>query len=380
MIDFGVSADEFRAGYFESRPYLKKAAVPEATFAWRDLDVVLHQIDASGPALQLWNGGLVPEDDFTQRALELGAPRRRVDKRRLLEQLRRGATLVINGFERWSPPAARLCSCVARFAEAPALGNAYLSLGGRGTFGKHWDTHDVFAIQLIGRKRWRVFAPTFPLPLTHHSHDRSGQQCPAEPELEVTVEEGDVLYVPRGWWHHVVPMQMGSFHLSVGCYLPTVFDYVVQTSAKYLERQLAARQSFSADDYRGVVAELLANLEPVLADPANAAAFARDSVDRERMNAEFNLALLGSPATALSGTALLSLATFGAPRLEDGTLLVNGVRLSLPPLCRTIVAALSGCDSMSVDELCARVDDAPPDAVRRAVVDLSRQDVVTIQS
>jgi ribosomal protein L16 Arg81 hydroxylase len=193
------------------------------------------------------------------------------------------------------------------------------------------------------------------------------------------MEEGDV-YLPRGWWHHVIPLQVGSFHFSVGCYLPTLFDYVVQTSAKYLEQQVGARRSFSPDDSRETVAELIESLKSVLADQANAAGFERDFVSRERMNAEFNLAFLDSPAPTLPDTAALSLATFSAPKLTGDTLVVNGVRHSLEPLSRAIVVALSGRGSLSVGELCARIENAPPDAVRRAVLDLARHDIVTIQS
>jgi ribosomal protein L16 Arg81 hydroxylase len=293
--------------------------------------------------------------------------------------MQRGATLQLNWLERHSIEAKRLCLEVGRFAGTHTTGNAYLSFSGDGTFGKHWDTHDVFAIQLIGKKRWRVFPPTFPLPLTFQTHDRIGHQCPAEHALEVLMEEGDMLYLPRGWWHHVIPLQAGSFHFSVGCYSATVFDYIVQTSAKYLEQQGEARRSFSTEDYREGVVKMIRQLESVLTDGATASAFARDYVSRERMNAEFNLAFLDSSAT-LPDAARLSLATFAEPRLEGSTLYVNGMQLALEPLSHAIVAALSDHASLSVSELCARVAHAPSEAVRHAVLALSRYDVVTIRS
>jgi hypothetical protein len=125
---------------------------------------------------------------------------------------------------------------------------------------------------------------------------------------------------------------------------------------------------------------MMENLKSVLADQSNAAAFERDFVSRETMNAEFNLASLDPAAPELADSALLSLATFSAPTLEGGTLVVNGMKRSLEPLSRAIVAALSGCGSLSVGELCARVENAPPAAIRRAVLYLARHDIVTIQS
>ena len=380
MIEFGLSRREFRASYFEQQPHHFRGVLQERPFTWSSVDRLLHTVEPAGQTLRLFHHGQVPEQAYTDEFVEIGKPRRRLNKPKFYEYLQRGATLQLNWLERYSVEAKRLCLEVGRFAGAQTSGNAYLSFSGDGTFGKHWDTHDVFAIQLIGRKRWRVFAPTFPLPLTLQSHDRSGHRCPAEPSLELTLEEGDVLYLPRGWWHHVVPLQGGSFHFSVGCYTPKVFDYLVQTAAKYLEQHVGARRSFSPDDYRETVEDLLGQLKPVLLDPANAAGFERDFIGRERMSAEFNLAFLDSPASALPDSALLSLATFSAPRLDGGVLVVNGAPVSLEPVSRAVVAALSGCNALSVGELCARLQNTSPDATRRAVLDLARHDVVTIQS
>ena len=254
-----------------------------------------------------------------------------------------------------------------------------MSFTGDGSFGQHWDTHDVFVIQLIGRKHWRIYEPTWPLPLTRQTNDRSGHSCPAEPAIELILEEGDVMYVPRGWWHHVIPLQVGSFHLSVGTYSPTLFDYIVQTSAKYLEQQVSARGAFSRNDYAAALNDVMGQLRTVLLDPATAAGFERDWTGRERMNAEFNLASLDPAAVPLPETANLSLATFRAPDLEGGLLIVNGAQLRLEPVSQAVVAALRNVASLRFDALCARLDNVPRDAVRRAVLDLACHDIVSIE-
>jgi ribosomal protein L16 Arg81 hydroxylase len=379
MIAFGLTPGEFRTEYFERKPHHFRGALAERPFAWPDIDQLLHTLDPRLPTMRLFNHGPVPEQAYTEEFVELGRPRRRLDKVKFYEYLGKGATLQINWLERHSVAAKRLCLEVGRFAGTQTSGNAYLSFAGDGTFGKHWDTHDVFVIQLIGRKHWRIYPPTFPLPLTYQTHDRSGQTCPADPVSELVMEEGDVMYIPRGWWHHVIPMRVGSFHLSVGSYTPTLFDYLVQTSAKYLEQQIGARRAFSAADYRETVADLMRHLPAVLLDAANAEAFEREWAGRERMNAEFNLAALDSAAAPLSGSASLSLATFRAPTLEGGALLVNGAQVRLEPVSQAIVAALRDHASLRFDALCARLGNLPPDAVQRAILDLARHDIVTIQ-
>jgi ribosomal protein L16 Arg81 hydroxylase len=380
MIDFSLTPGDFNATYFEQKPYHFHGALASRPFAWSDIDQLLHVLDPRVPAMRMFHHGQVPEQAYTEDFVEVGKTRRRLDKVKFYEYMGNGATLVMNWLELHSVAAKRLCLEVGRFAGTQTSSNAYMSFTGDGTFGKHWDTHDVFVIQLIGRKLWRIYPPTLPLPLTYQTNERSGHACPDEPTIELTLEEGDVLYVPRGWWHHVLPLQVGSFHLSVGSYAPTLFDYVVQTLGKYLEQQTSARVAFSPAAYREAVTEVARELPAVLLDEANAAAFQQDWISRERMISEFNLAALDSAASPLSDAALVSLATFRSPELDNGALIVNGAQVRLEPVSRAVVAALRDERApLRLDTLYARLESIPPDAVRRAALDLARHNIVTIQ-
>ncbi|MDX1561898.1 MAG: cupin domain-containing protein [Gammaproteobacteria bacterium] len=379
MIDFGLTREQFRADYFEQKPYRFEGALTERPIQWTDIDQLLHVIDPKAPTIRLFQHGQLPEHAYTEEFTDLGQTRRQLNKPKFYEYLGTGATLQINWLERHLLVAKRLCLEVGRFAKAQTSGNAYMSFTGDGSFGQHWDTHDVFVLQLIGRKRWRIYEPTFPLPLTHQTHDRSGQSCPSTPAIELTLEEGDALYIPRGWWHHVIPLDTGSFHLSVGCYSPTVFDYIVQTSAKWLEQQVQARGAFSADDYRETVTELMRQLPEALLDSANTRAFELDWHGRERMNAEFTLGALDPTATPVPGDALLSLTTFRSPPLEDGLIVVNGKPLRLSATNQAVVVALRDVTSLSFDELCAQLSRFSRDELQRAVLDLGRYEIVTTQ-
>ena len=379
MINFDLSLDEFRAEYFEQKPHRFPGALIDRPISWSDIDRMLHVLTPGLPLMRMFHQGPVPDQSYTQEHTELGKTRRRLDKARFYEYLGAGATLQINWLEQHLLAAKRLCLEIGRFTGMPTSGNAYMSFSGAGSFGKHWDTHDVFVIQLIGRKRWKIFAPTFPLPLTYQTNDRSGHTCPEQPAVELVLEEGDVMYVPRGWWHHVIPLDIGSFHLSVGSYPPMLFDYLVQTTAKYLEQQVEARRSFSAANYRQIVTELLQQLPSVLLDPANAANFEHDWASRERMDSEFTLAALDPAASGLSGNEILSLTTYRASPLEDGTLLVNGKQLGLNAVSQAVVAALQNATHLTFAELCSQLGDSSRDALQGAVFDLARHDIVAIQ-
>lgn len=75
----------------------------------------------------------------------------------------------------------------------------------------------------------------------------------------------------------------------------------------------------------------------------------------------------------------MSLTTFRAPDLEGEMLLVNGSKVRSDPVSQAIVAALRDIATLRFDALCARLEHIAPDAVRRAVIDLVRHDIVTLQ-
>jgi len=380
MIDFGLTSDEFRTIYFEQEPHVFRGALAERPFEWPDIDQLLHVVEPSLPGMRMFQHGVVPQQEYTEETAGLGMTHLKLNKVKFYRYMANGATLLINRLEDYSVAAKRLSEEIARFAGAQTRGDAYMSFSGGGSFGKHWDTHDSFAIQLLGRKRWKIFPPTLPLPLAYQTSEQSGHECPAEPALEFTLEVGDVVYLPRGWWHHVIPLDEGSFHLSVGVYGPSLLDFFRWASSNYLEQQVDVRRAFSSADHREVLAESLEQLRAVLLDPAYEAEFERDAVRHEPLNAEFNLNLfLDSVASPLSAGALVGLTTFHAT-VERGELPINGAQLSLDDESQAIVAVLRDGAALQFDVLCERLPEIPLDAMRKAVLNLARHDVVTIRT
>jgi ribosomal protein L16 Arg81 hydroxylase len=378
VIDFGQTPSEFRASTLEKEPRLVKGALVDSPFPWSELDAALHRVEPVAPVFQLFNGGQVREELYTDGILELGAPRRRLNKRRFYEQMRSGATLVVNRFENYSLRALELCNEVRAFTGLPTAGNAYLSVGGRGTFGEHWDTHDVFAIQLIGRKRWRVYPPTFPLPLDMHRSEGSGAACPSTPVLDCMLETGDLLYVPRGFWHHVIPSDGPSLHLSVGTYAPSVHDYVRWACSRCLPAVLAARRSLNADVGRDVLDEALGALRDVVLSDAARAEFERELASGGRVRAALHTEVfLGAGALAPGAVLRRNLAHGFDPDRPE--VRINGALLRLHPLPSSILAAL-GDAPLTLGALYERLPSERPDTIRAAVLDLLQHDLIALGS
>jgi len=380
MLDFPLSSADFRARYFERAPLLSKAIARRCIWQLRDVDRLLEVIEPQDRSFQLFNQGLVPQHTYTHDAVEVGLPRRRLDKAPFYAQLRSGATLVINRVETNSLECRRLCGEVARFADLQTTSNVYLSFTGSGTFGKHWDTHDVFAIQLLGRKRWLAYAPTFPLPLSHHTSESFSQQEIGPAQLDLVMEPGDVLYLPRGWWHQVIPLAEPSLHLSVGTYAATMHDYFMWLSARFLSQQPSARRAFMPESPpTSAVREMFEQLRDAALDPNALRQFQHEIERRERHASDFdveshivNLGLVPGGSTTVR---LAANTTFG----DRSHVLVNGQVLQLDPLSAQIVGVLREGATMALDALCKRIAGAPASAVGSALLALAERDIVSIE-
>jgi len=85
-------------------------------------------------------------------------------------------------------------------------------------FAPHYDDIDAFCLQLQGSKRWKVYEPTVKLPRVSSEDFTSEDLEGMKQVLNVTLEEGDLLYMPRGWIHQACTLNdnnQHSLHLTV---------------------------------------------------------------------------------------------------------------------------------------------------------------------
>ena len=102
----------------------------------------------------------------------------------------------------------------------PVQANAYITPPQNRGFDDHYDVHDVFVLQIEGTKRWVLHEPVHPDPLRDQPWtDRRSAVAEAakgEAHLDVVLEPGDALYLPRGWLHAAQAQGAVSIHLTLG--------------------------------------------------------------------------------------------------------------------------------------------------------------------
>jgi lysine-specific demethylase/histidyl-hydroxylase NO66 len=169
------------------------------------------------PALRLVRDGTPLDPSEYTRTSRLGSRpiTDAVHPGRVHERFRTGATIVLQGLQRYWPPLTRLARQLELELTHPVQVNAYVTPPGARGLAVHYDTHDVFVLQFAGSKGWAVHQPVFedPLPSQPWSAARG---TPGDPTLEVTLQAGDSLYVPRGFPHSARAQDGISGHLTIG--------------------------------------------------------------------------------------------------------------------------------------------------------------------
>jgi hypothetical protein len=149
---------------------------------------------------------------------------------RVLAHLADGATLVLQGLHRTWPPLVRFGSQLADELGHPVQINAYITPSQNRGFAPHYDVHDVFVLQVSGRKRWRLHEPVVRAPLENQNWEKSRAEVAAraetEPLLDTVLEPGDALYLPRGTIHAAEALGETSIHLTIGIHPLTRYTVV----------------------------------------------------------------------------------------------------------------------------------------------------------
>ena len=154
--------------------------------------------------------------------------------------------------------------------------NIYVTPKKQQGFKAHFDSHDVYVLQMSGSKHWKVYGvpegASFPFPVTDWGDDKLDvvRSKLGKPLIDVILEEGDGLYIPRGHMHEAkCDTDEPSSHVTVGFMTMKVSDLIYisvreskhmdATTLKKFKNYLQTRTKESADLRRSALLFCLAS-------------------------------------------------------------------------------------------------------------------------
>lgn len=188
----------------------------ETLLSWQDIDLLSgYGLDEN---VGIWRDSvLVPRQFYTSNE------GKQLNVRAFHDLLAQGVSIVVDGVHRSIPQISRLATAVEREMGLYTNVNAYLSFSKGGAFKPHWDIHDVLAVQVHGRKRWRFWKTVVPHPV--EMADNVPIDASVVPDQEIELAPGDVLFIPRGEPHAAAVSAGCSVHLTIGLRSETGIDF-----------------------------------------------------------------------------------------------------------------------------------------------------------
>jgi 50S ribosomal protein L16 3-hydroxylase len=147
--------------------------------------------------------------------------------RRSLPPIKQGGwTVLVQGLDLHVPAAAEMLRRF-RFVPQARLDDLMISWAAEGGgVGPHFDSYDVFLIQVAGKRRWRIgqmpdakLKPDLPVKIIENFHH----------DEEWVLEPGDMLYLPPGWAHDGDAVEGECMTCSVGFRSPHRSELVRET-------------------------------------------------------------------------------------------------------------------------------------------------------
>ncbi len=220
-----VTPAEFFAEYYDRKLlHVPGGAEKFATvMSWPVLADLLNKTAIwSSTSLQLaLDTAIVPPGQYCRAARSRdGKDILQPDAERVMDLLRRGASLVANDIDTLTPELAGFAGALETALHGKAQANLYCSWKQHQAFGSHFDTHDVYAVHVAGEKLWRIYETRADNPIAHPAFKSFGQEWHDRNRgavaREIPMRPGDLLYIPRGLYHDALATSDATVHIAFG--------------------------------------------------------------------------------------------------------------------------------------------------------------------
>lgn len=137
-----------------------------------------------------------------------------IDVLAVIEHYRNGASLVFKSLNKRHPPLAKLCIRLAHMFNARVWANVYVTPAASQALEAHFDTHDVFILQIHGQKTWQIYDAAISLPMPQQLVGVQRNELPKK-LFTCQLKSGDLLYLPRGYIHEASTETKPSTHITI---------------------------------------------------------------------------------------------------------------------------------------------------------------------
>jgi hypothetical protein len=223
-----IQPSTFFAEFYEQKPLLIERLQPTKWASLLSIDAIdlyLSTTTPCRPDVFLVDAARdLKPDDYS---FPNSDPPGRIDLPRAYQLFATGATISLSQLHERVAPLAGLCRAMEKTFSSHFQTNIYLSPPNAQGFKTHFDSHDVFVLQVSGSKVWTLYDTAIVLPLRGQAFDPD-TFTPGPPTREFTLHAGDLFYCPRGLYHSARATDETSLHITLGLIAKTWADVVIE--------------------------------------------------------------------------------------------------------------------------------------------------------
>jgi ribosomal protein L16 Arg81 hydroxylase len=238
-----TASAQFFSEYWDRKPLLVKRSAPDY---YRNL-LSFDQIDRLFTTGHI-DTASVRNADASLRISEFVRQDGSLDTVRACQLFADGATILIREADKHVEALATLCREIEVQTSAPCRANVYVTPPHGKGFDLHYDTHDVFLLQLEGSKEWTIYDPPVQLPLPGQPFSADAHTAAAgNPRMTFVLHAGDTLYLPRGYLHQGRSQEDVSIHATLGVLVYRWADVIMEAVARLCLADPAFRGALPTD-------------------------------------------------------------------------------------------------------------------------------------
>jgi len=239
-----VTAADFFETYWEKKP-LHISRAENAHFSellsLAQIERVLSSQDLYFPDVQLTQSNkVISIDEYTDE-------HKKILPQRLIQLHTAGATIVVSQAHRYLHALHEFCCKMQSAFQLRCQANVYFSPAGNQGFKPHYDAHEVFILQVSGKKTFSFYSSGVDLPQRHDTFDSQVNTVGVKTE-EVALSAGDTLYIPRGMMHDAFADDNDpSLHVTLGVFPVAVGDLLQAVLQIASAKDVQLRRSLPSD-------------------------------------------------------------------------------------------------------------------------------------
>jgi ribosomal protein L16 Arg81 hydroxylase len=202
-----VADEEFRSRYWERQPLVVHRKDPDYYDGLFTLEDFEEAITRNPDYVKIANAATNKNASYKGVVTE--------GLEAVLGDMRAGSTLVLDQLHHREPKLGLLCRALAAELGHRFQTNLYLTPSSGKGFKPHWDNHDVFILQTVGSKNWKIEKQRRVFPGKNDTMSDEDRELRGDLDSFV-LEQGDLIYIPRGFVHAAECGSEPSLHITLG--------------------------------------------------------------------------------------------------------------------------------------------------------------------